>query len=249
MIDINSIEDLRREAYVTAIYAKMENDNVAGVFSDKSDSLLIGWGFIPIPIVGVDRHIFEYSDTYNLCDPLNSTLTYLKTEKCPLLFSSKFYIVDDYCEKFTYYLRENTKKDVIYENNLSSYLKFNYSGKFDEEIYKTALNKLKEIDSLFLKLEQKNISGNLLFKLKFYLKFVKNLDDRILFLNKILPNYKDLEGKRQIISASCPFAVSDVIDRKINTNFNYKIEKSKSPQYTYRNCIYKGQKYITYEEI
>ena len=42
------LEDLRREAYVDAIYAKMENDNVVGVFSEKFDALLISYGFINI---------------------------------------------------------------------------------------------------------------------------------------------------------------------------------------------------------
>ena len=54
------LEDLRREAYVDAIYAKMENDNVVGVFSDKFDALLISYGFIVYPIIGLDSYIFDY---------------------------------------------------------------------------------------------------------------------------------------------------------------------------------------------
>lgn len=249
MIDINSLEDLRRQAYVTAIYAKMDKNNVVGVFSDKVDSLLIGYGFIPFPIIGTDPYIFDYSEDFNLCDPLNSTLTYLKTDKCPLLFSSKFFVVGDYCEKFTHILRENSEKDVIDQKNLSAYLKKNYSNKFNEEIYKDALSKAKEIDFLFSCLEEKDISGNLLFKLKFYLRFIENLDEKISFLNKLLSNYNDLDEKRQIVTASCPFAVSDLIDKSLGGDYSYIIKKSKHPQYSYRNCIYKGQKYITYKEI
>lgn len=246
-IDINSIEELRRDAYVTSIYAKMENDNIVGVFANESDALLIGYGFIPVPIVGVDSYIFEFSNLNNICDPINSTLTYLKTKKCPLLFSSKFFVVDNYCDKFNKSLRENTSRDVIDEDQLANYLKENFSQNYDKNAYAIAKEKLQKIDSILSKLEKTDIKGNLLFKLKFYTRFINNLDDRISFLNKIAKDYKDFDNNRQIIKASCPFAISDVIDRK--TQSNYKIKSSKSPQYTYRNCIYEGQEYITYKEI
>ena len=74
------LEDLRREAYVDAIYAKMEKDNVVGVFSDKFDALLISYGFIVYPIIGLDSYVFDYYKLENVCDPINSTIAYLKTK-------------------------------------------------------------------------------------------------------------------------------------------------------------------------
>ena len=107
------LEDLRREAYVDAICAKMENDNVVGVFSDKFDALLISYGFIVYPIIGLDSYIFDYYKLENVCDPINSTIAYLKTKKCPLIYSSKFFVLDDYCKKFNEYLEKILTKKLF----------------------------------------------------------------------------------------------------------------------------------------
>ncbi|MDD7305157.1 MAG: hypothetical protein PUG67_01065 [Peptoniphilaceae bacterium] len=249
MIDIKNLEDLRRQAFVTAIYRKIEKDNIVGVSTDKYESLLRGYGFLPFPIIGTDSYIFEYFKEVNLCDPLESTLTYLKTDKCPLLFASKFFIVDDYCKKFNDKLKKATNKDVVETCDLKAYLDINYKDKFDKYIYESTFLKIKKINSLFDSLEQKDIKGSLLFKLKFYLSFVENLDQRISFLEEILPNYKDLKEKRKLIRATCPFAVSDLIESKLKADFPYKIEKSNKPLYTYKNCIYQGIEHITYKEL
>lgn len=240
------LEDLRREAYVDAIYAKMEKDNVVGVFSDKFEALLISYGFIVYPIVGLDSYIFDYFKVDNVCDPINSTIAYLKTKKCPLIYSSKFFVVDNYCENFNDYLRKNTDKDLVYENDLKVYLENLKDRKFDEKIYKESQEKLEEIKILLRDLEQSDINGSLLYKLEFYIRFIKDLDKRTSFLKYIKSKYKKKNIKRKIIKASCPFAVSDIIDKNIGGN--YKIIKSKNPEFTFEKCIYKADKILTYKE-
>ncbi|MDD7463319.1 MAG: hypothetical protein SOW41_03195 [Anaerococcus sp.] len=245
--NINELEELRRNAYVDAIYAKMDQDNIVGVFSDDSDLLLFSYGFFPMPIVGVDPYIFEYSEDNDLCDPLNSTITYLKTQKCPLIFSSRFFVVDNYCPKFKEELRENTSRDLVDASKLENYLKENFKERFDSERSILVSKKLKEIDSLLEKLELTDISGSLLFKLRFYTRFIKDLDDRISLLENILKDHKFLGKKRKPIRVACPFAVADQIGKKEDGYI--KIEKSDQPFYSYENCIYQGQKFITYKEI
>ena len=220
------LEDLRREAYVDAIYAKMENDNVVGVFSDKFDALLISYGFIVYPIIGLDSYVFDYYKLENVCDPINSTIAYLKTKKCPLIYSSKFFVLDDYCKKFL--------------ENLDN-------RNFDEKIYFESLGKIEKINQILKDLQESDISGTLLYKLGFYIRFIKNLDDRISFLLEIKSKYKKKNIKRKIIKATCPFAISDIIDKKVYEN--YKISKSKKPDFTFKNCIYEADEILTYEEI
>lgn len=241
------LEDLRREAYVDAIYAKMENDKVVGVFSDKFDALLISYGFIVYPIIGLDSYVFDYYKLENVCDPINSTIAYLKTKKCPLIYSSKFFVLDDYCKKFNEYLEKNTDKKIVYEKDLKKFLENLDNRNFDEKIYFESLGKIEKINQILKDLQESDISGTLLYKLEFYIRFIKNLDDRISFLLEIKSKYKKKNIKRKIIKATCPFAISDIIDKKVYEN--YKISKSKKPDFTFKNCIYKAEKILTYEEI
>ena len=104
-----------------------------------------------------------------------------------------------------------------------------------------------QILELLKDLQESDISGTLLYKLEFYIRFIKNLDDRISFLLEIKSKYKKKNIKRKIIKATCPFAISDIIDKKVYEN--YKISKSKKPDFTFKNCIYEADKILTYEEI
>lgn len=240
------LEDFRRDAYVDAIYAKMEKDNVVGVFSNKVEAFLISYGFIVYPILGLDSYIFDYFKLDNICDPINSTIAYLKTKKCPLIYASNFFVVDTYCEKFNKFLKENTEKDVVYEDDLKSYLE-NLDGiKFDEKIYQESQKKLGKIKKLLKDLEESNISGDLLFKLEFYIRFIKDLDERIYFLEKIKTKYDKKKTERKIIKATCPYAASEIIDKKICED--YKIVRSKNPDFTFEKCIYEAEEILTYEE-
>ncbi|WP_276881173.1 hypothetical protein [Anaerococcus tetradius] len=240
------LEEFRREAYVDAIYAKMEKDNVVGVFSDTCEALLISYGFVAYPIIGLDAHIFDYCKVDDFCDPINSTIAYLKTQKCPLIYSSRFFVVDSFCEKFNTCLKKSTDKDLVYENDLRAYLENIKDISFDEKIYKESQDKLGKIKILLRDLEKSDIDGSLLYKLGFYIRFIKDLDERISFLKYIRSKYQRKNIKRKIIQATCPFEVTDLIDENIDKA--YKIVKSKSPDFTFDKCIYKADKILTYKE-
>ena len=240
------LEDFRREAYVDAIYAKMEDDNVVGVFSDKYEPLLISYGFIVYPIIGLDSYIFDYCKVDDFCDPINSTIAYLKTQKCPLIYASRFFVVDNYCEKFNACLKKATDKDLVYENDLEAYLKNLKDRLFDKKIYKESQDKLEKIKKLLTALEESDMNGSLLYKLEFYIRFIKDLDERISLLTYIKSKYQRKNIKRKIIQATCPFAVTDLIDKNIDQA--YKIVKSKNPDFTFDKCIYEADKILTYRE-
>ena len=240
------LEDLRREAYVDEKKKKMENDNVVGVFSEKFDALLISYGFIVYPIIGLDSYVFDYYKLEDVCDPINATIAYLKTKKCPLIYSSKFFVLDDYCKKFNEYLEKNTDKKIVYEKDLKNFLENLDNRNFDEKIYFESLGKIEKINQILKDLQESDISGTLLYKLEFYIRFIKNLDDRISFLLDIKSKYKKKNIKRKIIKATCPFAVSDIIDKNICES--YKISKSKNPDFAFKNCIYEAEEILTYKE-
>ena len=90
------------------------------------------------------------------------------------------------------------------------------------------------------------MDGSLLYKLGFYIRFIKDLDERISFLKYIRSKYQRKNIKRKIIQATCPFAVTDLIDENIDQA--YKIVKSKNPDFTFDKCIYKADKILTYKE-
>lgn len=240
------LEEFRREAYVDAIYAKMEKDNVVGVFSDTCEALLISYGFVAYPIIGLDANIFDYCKVDDFCDPINSTIAYLKTQKCPLIYSSRFFVVDNYCEKFITCMRKSTDKDIVYENDLRAYLENIKDRLFDEKIYKESQDKLEKIKSILSDLQESDIDGSSLYKLGFYIRFIKDLDERISFLKYIKSKYQRKNIKRKIIQATCPFAVTDLIDENIDKA--YRIVKSKNPDFTFDKCIYEADKILTYKE-
>ena len=65
---------------------------------------------------GLDSHIFSFGE-YDGCDLVKSTIIYLKTEKCPLLFSAKMYVVEDFCDHFIESLQGETEKPIcVYRN-------------------------------------------------------------------------------------------------------------------------------------
>ena len=94
---INYAPELRREAYIDATLRMQANDNIIGVFGSAyseaqspviDEAIIYGCGLVPVPIVGVDAFIFKHGD-YPACDAIKSTMVYLTTQKCPLLYSSK----------------------------------------------------------------------------------------------------------------------------------------------------------------
>ncbi|QQK08300.1 hypothetical protein [Miniphocaeibacter halophilus] len=121
----NQLLELRKTAFVDCIMKKMETDNIIGVFGENFDqALLYGYGLIPIPIIGLDSYIFDYGYIEG-CDPIRSTMVYLETEKCPLLFSSKMYILDGSCPKIEEEFLKRTEK-TVYRYSSKKRIRFYY---------------------------------------------------------------------------------------------------------------------------
>lgn len=106
-------EDLRREAYIEAINLKGENKFVS-TFGRVPWELIYSFSLFSVPSYGIDLYVMEnFKKDENLCDLLNSTKIYLREDKCPLMFSSSFFVVDDFCQReMTYYIGLPIKKSM-----------------------------------------------------------------------------------------------------------------------------------------
>ena len=122
---IDYAPDLRREAYVDATLRMQADDNIVGVFGSAyseaqspviDEALIYSCGLVPVPIVGVDAFIFKHGD-YPACDAIKSTMVYLTTQKCPLLYSSKMYVLDGCCPAVETAFRQCTQKTVHIYND------------------------------------------------------------------------------------------------------------------------------------
>ena len=114
MIDISFLENLRREAYVEAAENYLSSSNVIGTFGENLPlDILYAYGLLPVPCEGTDSAIFKFGDMENVCDVIKSSVIYLKTDKCPILFSCNMYLIENTCTHFFNKLKENTGKKVL----------------------------------------------------------------------------------------------------------------------------------------
>lgn len=249
IFNFEDLKDLRRLSFVTAIETKMSTDNLASYFGDVDIALLYGFGIKPLPLEGLDSYIFEYG-FHEGCDQVRSTLVYLKTEKCPILYSSKFYVLDDYCHVLKEELKKATEKDVVNHFDLHSYLNDRYE--FSEELFEEAKADLMEIDSLYEKIKETSIGGYELFLLKFYSRYIIDLNKRIQLYKNVLNLYstefKDANNthsqKRYEVYAICPGGIIDGINADLCSKC-YEI-KEKEGMYAVRGCYKRSKHYVNY---
>ena len=91
---LDTLEDLRRTAYVNAVMS----DNVVGwVGARVPVEVFEALGLTVYPLYGIDAEILEYSSGKDMCPIIDATITYAKTDKCPLIHSSKLIVADDTC--------------------------------------------------------------------------------------------------------------------------------------------------------
>ncbi|MDO4594953.1 MAG: hypothetical protein Q4B52_06185 [Tissierellia bacterium] len=236
-------EEIRRDAYVIAMYKKLEDQKVCGYFSDVNDEIFYAYNIYAFPIIGLDFHILKFSNEKNICDPINATLTYLKTKKCPIIYSSKFFVLDDYCKKFNELLAKNTQKNIVKDKDIRKYLDENYKEEFSKQRYENAKELSKKINVLIDRLYESDLEDNYVFKLAFYIKFLPEYDDRIAILNKALEKASVTNKKHAFLKANCPYGICDKLKGK-------KIIKAKEDsKISFKHCIYgENKKYTTYKE-
>ena len=114
MIDIEFFKDLRRNAYVDAVTLKLSKNNVLGYFAkDIDEAFLMSYGLVCYPIGSTDTEILAYGD-YVTCDMISATTIYMTTKKCPLIYSSKMFIIEKICKRFNEVFTSNCDR-LVYE--------------------------------------------------------------------------------------------------------------------------------------
>ena len=113
------LDDLRRNAYVRAVIRASESDDVIGFIGPNVPvELFEAAGLMAVPVYGLDREILNYSCETNLCPLIDATITYAKTDKCPLIHSAKMIVADDTCVPMSEALsRLEGKRIHIYAGN------------------------------------------------------------------------------------------------------------------------------------
>ena len=217
--------ELRRNAFVETIMG-LENERYIIGYLGRTVPKEIFYGFdlVPLPLDGVDKYILEYSNEKDLCSIVDSTLTYVVTKKCPLLYNAKLIVVDNSCPLLLKILKENLKDKIFfYDGNLEE-LKNRvgevYKRDFSEKSFLKAVELSKNISSNLEKLSKTDIDSKFLYEVEFYTQFIFSLEEKNNMINRILSNFKDVDKKRQKLYIPRAIQILDDIDKKYK---DYKI--------------------------
>ena len=264
---IDYAPDLRREAYVDATLRMQADDNIVGVFGSAyseaqspviDEALIYGCGLVPVPIVGVDAFIFKHGD-YPACDAIKSTMVYLTTQKCPLLYSSKMYVLDGCCPAVETAFRQCTQKTVHIYNDaetLKTVLQQVYGYEYSAARYQEAKSAFLILSGLLQQLEQSPLSGNDFGVLAFYSRFIFELEERIAFLTRVCEllssaaiggHLSHLPEKRIPVSIHCPDSIIRKIKPAAGTYFKpVRVQSGSSADIACAGCIYPAGQYVGY---
>ncbi len=190
----DELENQRREAYVRAVLrAAGPNDVVGYIGSRVPAALFHAMGLMALPVHGVDGDILEFSTESGLCPVVDATLTYARTDRCPLIHSSRMIVVDSTCPIMAEKMSRIDGKDVyiynIFESDrderLISRLKDVYGRAVDDETLKIVNKELDKCDAILRRLKYySNLSGNKIYILEYYLNFL-SLSERLSILQDV----------------------------------------------------------------
>lgn len=256
MIDKDFLVEARRNAYIECTENYLSSNTVVGLFGDDlPEELFYACGLIPVPIEGVDPHIFKFGkeeEGEGFCDVIKSTLIYLTTQKCPILYSCKMYVLEDFCKNFSNILKANTEKPVLIyktENELIKTLCQVYGTQYNEETRQKAKQDLDYIKSVLEKLAyHSDIEAEELFLLKFYSKYMTNLSERRKYFETIEKevNFIKEKNERKEVFCLCPRGNYKYICEDANLK-NTKITRVfQNADYGYKNCIFECKKEKNY---
>ena len=192
-MNIEDLENLRREAYVKAVIRQSECDDVIGYIGMNIPvEIFYECGLMAIPVYGIDEEILQFSQEKekNLCPLIDATVTYAKTDKCPLIHSSKLIVVEDYCRIFTRELEKLTHKQIyIYNGNIDE-LKMKLYEVYGRRITKDSREELQKISESIKNLKHKfNLTDFQGFVIEYFINFL-DLSERINFLDELLKTSK-----------------------------------------------------------
>ena len=264
---IDYAPDLRREAYVDATLRMQADDNIVGVFGSAyseaqspviDEALIYGCGLVPVPIVGVDAFIFKHGD-YPACDVIKSTMVYLTTQKCPLLYSSKMYVLDGCCPAVETAFRHCTQKLVHIYNDaatLKTVLQQVYGCEYSATRYQESKSAFLTLNRLLQQLEQSALSGNDFGVLAFYSRFIFKLEERIAFLARVCELFSSAATwehsshspeKREPVSIHCPDGIIQKIKPASGNYFKpVRMQPGSSVDIACAGCIYPAAEYVGY---
>ncbi len=180
--------DIRKNDYVEVL-STLDSTTYVSLWGRVPWEIVESFGYKPIYSYGIDKEVTIDYDDNNYCDMLNSSFAYLEMDRCPFMYSSSFFIVDDSCEIRYKTLQEKTKKEVyVYRNNdyksLIDFLEKKSNKKFDEEKFNELVEKSREISRLISDLRKCVIDTKKIYEVEYFSKFIFDIDSRIEFIKK-----------------------------------------------------------------
>ena len=176
------LEEQRREAYVRAVLRASVTDDVVGfIGSHVPLELLNALGLMVLPVYGVDGEILKYSREKGLCPVIDATLTYAKTDRCPLIYSSRLIVVDDGCPIMAREVSRLSGKEVhVYRTEdpmrlerLIEKLERVYGRSLDDGALEAATAEARRLTELLFNLKyHSGLDGRSVYVLEYYLNFL-----------------------------------------------------------------------------
>lgn len=247
-LDFDNLIELRRQAFVDLMTGSMEGKKYLGYFAwDFDEALVRAYGFLPVPLQGVDPYIFQHGD-YDACDCIKSTMIYLTTGRCPILHSCSAFVISSCTKLYQAMAKETEKKVFFLDGNikLEEILESNLKADFNPEVYEESTKLLKEIGSLLKDLSKSDLSGRELFLLEFFSRYIVDLGARLEFLERVAKVYPVKGIHRKNISCICPWNSIRQIDQDQDER-NYHIIPAFNGEYGLEKCIFKPCIQYNYE--
>ena len=179
-----ALEGERREAYVRAVLRASEANDVVGYIGSRVPvELFHAMGLMALPVYGVDGEILRYSGEKGLCPVADATLTYARTDRCPLIHSSRLIVVDDGCLILAHVMTRCLGKDkevYLYQTEdplklerLTGKLERVYGRRLDEDTLNAAIVESKRLAAMLARLKyHSDLDGRSVYILEYYLNFL-----------------------------------------------------------------------------
>ena len=189
---LDILENLRRKAYVRAVIRATEFNNVVGYAGYKIPvEVFHALNLTPYPIYGIDKDILQFSIEKNLCPLIDATITYAKTDKCPLIHSSNLIVIDDTCSIMAREILNLKNKNIyLYDNEkkLIAKIKEVYDAEFNQEILSSVREELHKITVYIQKIKRDfNFTNLQAFIIEYFINFL-DLYERMNFLEDLSKN-------------------------------------------------------------
>lgn len=246
----DELENLRREAYVKAV---LRDDVIGYIGSRIPVEIFYSRGLYAIPVYGIDSEILNYSQEKNLCDLVNATITYAKTDKCPLIHSSKLIVCENFCEIMTREISSLNKNIFIYESGQEDNLIAEINNIYGFRKLRDVKELTRKISDLLHKLKfYSDLTGLQAYIIEYYIKFLE-LDEQLNILQEIAGsiNFHDEQINYCPVYVQNGAGIYRQID-KIFADKNYRIfedfcANTHKYNYVFKDCPFNHGEIISYK--